>query len=69
MFDALSPQRRRLVLGASAVVLLLIMTIAVIAVLRSARSSSARSRPAIRARPSTPGAGVRRQWPISPAAG
>jgi len=39
MFDALSPQRR-LVLGASAVVLLLIMTMAVIAVVRSAGKSA-----------------------------
>lgn len=40
MFDALSPQRRRLVLGASAVVLMLIMTMAVIAVVRSAGKSA-----------------------------
>ena len=40
MLDALSPQRRRLVLGASAVVLLLIMTMAVIAVFRSAGKSA-----------------------------
>jgi triacylglycerol lipase len=42
MFDALSPQRRRLVLGSSAVVLLLIMTIAVIAVLRNTGRSADR---------------------------
>jgi triacylglycerol lipase len=36
MFDALSPQRRRLALGVAAVVLLLIMGIAVIAVVRVA---------------------------------
>ena len=40
MFEALSRQRRRLVLGASAVVLLLIMTIAVIAVVRSTGKSA-----------------------------
>jgi triacylglycerol esterase/lipase EstA (alpha/beta hydrolase family) len=39
VFDALSPQRRRLALGAAAVVLLLIMTIAVIAVVRVTASS------------------------------
>lgn len=39
MFDALSPQRRRLVLGAGALVLLLITAIAVVAVVRVAANS------------------------------
>jgi triacylglycerol lipase len=39
MFDALSPQRRRLVFGAGALVLLLITAIAVIAVVRVAANS------------------------------
>lgn len=39
MFDALSPQRRRLVLGVGALVLLLITAIAVIAVVRVAVNS------------------------------
>jgi triacylglycerol lipase len=39
MLDALSPQRRRLVLGVGGLVLLLIMTIAVIAVVRVAANS------------------------------
>ena len=39
MLDALSPQRRRLVLGASGLVLLLIMTVVVIAVIRVAAPS------------------------------
>ncbi len=39
MLDALSPQRRRLVLGAGGLVVLLIMTVAVIAVIRVAAPS------------------------------
>ena len=39
MLDALSPQRRRLVLGAGGLALLLIMTVAVIAVVRVAATS------------------------------
>ena len=39
MLDALSPQRRRLVLGAGGLALLLIMTVAVIAVIRVAATS------------------------------
>jgi triacylglycerol lipase len=38
VLDALSPQRRRLVLGASGVALLLIMTLAVLGVVRATRS-------------------------------
>ena len=39
MLDALSPQRRRLVLGAGGLALLLIMTVAVVAVIRVAATS------------------------------
>ena len=68
VLDALSPQRRRLVLGAGGLVLLLIITLAVIAVVRVAVRSDAAG-PANRSWPGPSGAGVRGEHRLAPAAG
>ena len=68
IFEALSPQRRRLALGAGAAALLLIMTLVVIGVVRLA-GTSVHSVPQAEPGPVLRGARVRRQRPIAPAAG
>ena len=64
MFDALSPQRRRLVLGAVSTALLLIMAVAVITVIRVIDGSA---RPVSQTDPGPVllGPGIRGQRPVA----